>query len=208
LDNAGNISALIGAPVKIDLTPPVVTVTGVADGAVYSFNAVPAAGCQTTDAVSGVDANATISITGGNGQGYGTYTATCSGATDKAGNQAQPVTATYTVQAPPYTNVTSQVHIVETDVDYDQSRHTAQQMFLIMNVSGQLIPGPLQLLLTNLPAGVSVTNASGTFQGSPYVTLPGVTSLGPHGVARVVLEFTYQLQPRITSSPQLYSGHF
>lgn len=208
LDNAGNISALIGAPVKIDLTPPVVTVTGVADGAVYSFNAVPAAGCQTTDAVSGVDANATISITGGNGQGYGTYTATCSGATDKAGNQAQPVTATYTVQAPPYTNVTSQVHIVATDVDYDQSRHTAQQMFLIMNVSGQLIPGPLQLLLTNLPAGVSVTNASGTFQGSPYVTLPGVTSLGPHGVARVVLEFTYQLQPRITSSPQLYSGHF
>ncbi len=74
--------------------------TGVSNGATYFYNAVPAAGCQTTDALSGVAVPATISITGGNGQGYGNYTATCSGAMDKAGNAAAPVSATYIVNGP------------------------------------------------------------------------------------------------------------
>ncbi len=208
LDNADNISALVNRAVNIDLTPPVVAITGVANGAAYPYNAVPAAGCQTTDALSGVNTNAAIAITGGNGQGYGTYTATCSGATDKAGNQAQAVSATYSVQAPPYMNVTGQVRITMTGVEYDTVRHSATQTFLIQNVSGSAIPGPLQLVLTNLPAGVSVVNANGTFQGSPYVTISGAGSLDPHRLAHVLVEFSYQPLARITSSPQLYSGHF
>ena len=101
LDNAGNISTLVSQPVNIDLTPPVVAVTGVSNGANYDFNLAPAAGCNTTDALSGVATSATVHVTGGNGHGYGTYTATCSGAKDKAGNVAAPVSATYTVSAPP-----------------------------------------------------------------------------------------------------------
>ena len=101
LDNAGNISALVTQAVNIDLTPPVVTVTGVTNGASYAFNQAPAAGCSTTDALSGVAANATVQLTSGNGQGYGTFTATCSGAIDKAGNAAAPVSIAYTVLAPP-----------------------------------------------------------------------------------------------------------
>ena len=207
LDNAGNISALVSTAVNIDLTPPVVTITGVTNGATYAYNAVPAAGCATTDALSGVDASATISITGGNGQGYGTYIATCSGATDKAGNAAQSVSATYTVQPPPYTNITAQVQIVATDADYNKQSNTAQQMFIIRNTTRTPIAGPLQLLLANLPAGVSVTNASGTFQGSPYLTI-NVPSLGTQGVLRVNASYSYLGQVTINSTPQLYSGHF
>ncbi len=91
---------LITAAVNIDLTPPVVSVTGVTNGATYPANSVPTAGCQTTDALSGVAISATIAITGGDGQGHGNLTATCSGATDNAGNSAPPVSVSYTVTAP------------------------------------------------------------------------------------------------------------
>lgn len=101
VDNAGNISGLITQPVNIDLTPPRVAVTGVANGATYFYNQVPVASCSTTDALSGVATPATLSVTGGSQSGYGTYTATCSGAVDKAGNTAPPVSMSYTVNEPP-----------------------------------------------------------------------------------------------------------
>jgi len=99
LDNAGNISTLIGAAVNIDVTPPVVVITGVTNGALYPRGSVPAAGCRTSDAVSGVATNAIVTVRGGNAHGYGDYTATCSGAADNAGNRSQPVFVTYRVAA-------------------------------------------------------------------------------------------------------------
>jgi glycosidase len=97
LDNAGNISALAIAAVGIDITPPTISVTGVTQGAIYTLGSVPIAGCATSDSLSGVATNATVNVTGGNGQGVGHFTATCSGGTDKAGNLAPPVYVTYDV---------------------------------------------------------------------------------------------------------------
>ena len=97
-DSANNTATVQLAPINIDKTPPVVTVTGVTDGAVYPFgSAIPTAGCNTTDALSGVASNATITVTGGP-NGVGAFTATCSRATDVAGNVAPAVSATYFVQ--------------------------------------------------------------------------------------------------------------
>jgi len=87
--------------INLDKTAPVVAVTGVTDGAHYPFGSVPAAGCSTNDALSGAATQATLSVTGGNGDGTGTFTATCSGATDQAGNGAAPVNVSYTVDPPP-----------------------------------------------------------------------------------------------------------
>jgi glycosidase len=99
LDNAGNISALVSQAVNIDLTPPVVTITGVQNGAVYNKRDVPPAGCQTADALSGVAVYAMVSVVrnGPPKHGIASYTATCSGAQDYAGNLAPPVSATYQV---------------------------------------------------------------------------------------------------------------
>ena len=69
--------------IKRDATPPEVTVTGVAPGATYSDDAVPAAGCTTTDGRSGVATEATLQVSGGP---TGLVTVTCDGATDNAGN--------------------------------------------------------------------------------------------------------------------------
>jgi hypothetical protein len=87
--------------VKVDKTAPVVTVDNVSDGATYTLGSVPTAACSTTDALSGVATQATLSITGGNGDGTGTFTATCSGAVDNAGNTAAPVSVNYTVNPLP-----------------------------------------------------------------------------------------------------------
>lgn len=72
--------------IKRDATAPVVAVTGVTNGAAYQLGAVPAVGCSTTDAVSGVETSAVLSLSGGP---VGSITATCSGATDNAGNAGQ-----------------------------------------------------------------------------------------------------------------------
>jgi len=77
----------------VDKTAPVVTVTGVVNGATYTLGSVPAAGCSTTDALSGVATSASLSSSGGP---VGSVTATCSGAMDVAGNPGS-ASATYSV---------------------------------------------------------------------------------------------------------------
>ena len=79
-----------------DTTPPLVSVTGVNNDAVYTLGAVPAASCSTTDLV-GVATPASVEISGGTANGVGTFTATCSGARDTSGNTADAVSVSYQV---------------------------------------------------------------------------------------------------------------
>lgn len=101
VNSAGESPQSSPATVVYDTTPPVVTITGVVNGETYSSNNVPTPVCHTTDALSGVATSATLSMfNAGN-----SYTTTCSGATDNAGNTAQSVSATYTVLPSNYTLV-------------------------------------------------------------------------------------------------------
>ncbi len=83
-----------------DATQPATTVTGVAEGANYDLGSVPQAGCATTDDLSGVVTQASLALTGGDAQGVGDITATCSGALDAAGNAADPAVVHFTVVNP------------------------------------------------------------------------------------------------------------
>ena len=85
-DNAGNEAGTQVLNINIDLTAPEVSVTGVTNGAIYTIGSVPAAGCATTDPLSGVQTSAMLNITGGNSNGVGTFTASCSEAMDLAEN--------------------------------------------------------------------------------------------------------------------------
>jgi hypothetical protein len=98
-DGAGNQALPVSVSVKIDATAPVVTVTGVTDGATYVAGRVPRIGCETTDALSGVARRATLRTAGGGARKIGLHTATCGGALDKAGNPGS-TTVTYRVVAP------------------------------------------------------------------------------------------------------------
>jgi Carboxypeptidase regulatory-like domain len=96
-DPGGNCATGTVTGINIDTTPPSVAVTGVTSGGTYSTAPSPA--CATTDALSGVATNATISVA----NSRTSYTATCSGATDSAGNAAAPVSVAYQVIPPGYT---------------------------------------------------------------------------------------------------------
>lgn len=96
----GVASSVASVTFKIDSDAPAVSVTGPTNGASYIVGGVPAAGCSTTDPVSGVATNASLSITGGNAWGAGQFTATCSGARDNAGNTAS-ASVQYTVTCTP-----------------------------------------------------------------------------------------------------------
>lgn len=90
--------------VFLDQVAPVVAVTGIGSSP-YTLNGTPAPapGCDTTDALSGVDTPASLgTITGLNLNGVGTATVPCGGAVDLAGNaQApDPKTGTYEVRYP------------------------------------------------------------------------------------------------------------
>lgn len=96
-DLAGNVG-YASLPLKIDMSRPAVTVTGVAAGGVYAAGKVPAAGCRTTETVSGVQTAATHTTTSTGSGGTGTFTTTCAGAVSMAGlAQAKPVADAYTV---------------------------------------------------------------------------------------------------------------
>ncbi|HEX6383278.1 MAG TPA: hypothetical protein VF177_01290 [Anaerolineae bacterium] len=86
----------VSITIQRDATAPVVSVTGVEDGATYTLGAVPAAGCDTSDALSGVATEASLTLSGGDADGAGTITATCDGALDNAGNSGS-AAVTYTV---------------------------------------------------------------------------------------------------------------
>ncbi len=79
-----------------DATPPIVTVVGPVDGGAYTSDTAPIVACATSDAVSGVSVDATLTVT----IAAETHTATCSGALDIAGNAAGAVAITYAVTEP------------------------------------------------------------------------------------------------------------
>ena len=97
-DIAGNQEIPITKQMKLDQTAPIVRVAGVQQGAVYAFGEVPTALCVTSDATSGVALSATLRLSSNElSQQMGVFVATCSGATDRAGQVSAPVSVTYTV---------------------------------------------------------------------------------------------------------------
>ena len=103
-DVAGNSNSS-GDTVTIDSTPPQVAVTSPPSGASYTLGAaIPAAACSTTDpgasatpvTGSGVATSALPSTNSGTA-GVGTFTVTCAGATDVAGNSSASTSASYSV---------------------------------------------------------------------------------------------------------------
>jgi hypothetical protein len=99
-DRAGNTTT-VADEVKIDTTAPAVSVISPAAGASFELGSiVPLASCATEDTGSGTALTATATTAGGNASGVGTFTVTCAGAIDVAGNMATSAIAEYTVTFP------------------------------------------------------------------------------------------------------------
>jgi hypothetical protein len=76
----------------------------------------------------------------------------------------------------------------------------------IQNISAASVSGPLEIGFTNLPSGVTLVNATGTFSGSPYILAPSISALAPGQSATVSVQFSDPSMTAITFAPVIYSG--
>lgn len=112
------------------------------------------------------------------------------------------------VLTPISATLVTNVAITSTGLVFSRVTQTFNATFTIINKGTQTITGPIQLVLTNLPAGVTVANATGTTNGNPFITIPNVAALGPGKSASVSVHFQDPSNQRITATPLVYSGSF
>jgi N-acetylneuraminic acid mutarotase len=93
-DRAGNSASFTVKGLNVDRTPPVISITGIQDGAVYLLNSVPTPGYTANDNLSGIESQNAF-LTGVSPSGVGKYTYTVT-AVDRAGN-ASIKSASYSV---------------------------------------------------------------------------------------------------------------
>lgn len=76
----------------------------------------------------------------------------------------------------------------------------------ITNVSANSIDGPLQIVFDSLTSGVILTDASGTFGGWTYVTVPNADSLAPNQSVSTTVQFSNPSNQSVSFVPIVYSG--
>jgi hypothetical protein len=79
----------------------------------------------------------------------------------------------------------------------------------LTNTTSQAISGPVEVVFTHLPGAVTLLNATGVFQGNPYITVPPLSSptavLGPN--QSVIFQATFSaMAGAILAQPVVYSG--
>jgi len=109
--------------------------------------------------------------------------------------------------APAFTDVTGSVKIVPGALAYNRVTGKFAGSVAFTNTSGAPLAGPLRYVLQGLPAGVTLDNKSGDFNGAPYVTLPG-SGLAAGATVSVSLTFTNPSRTNITFTSKLFSGTF
>ena len=102
----------------------------------------------------------------------------------------------------------AQISATASGLTYSRVTQTFNGTVTIMNIGSSAIGGPFQIVLDSLTAGVMLTNATGSFGGWSYVTVPAVGSLAPAQVAFVSVQFKDVSNARINFSPIVYSGSF
>ncbi len=105
-------------------------------------------------------------------------------------------------------NVTGLVRVTSSSFVFNGTTNRFSGTVTVHSQSQKPIAGPLQLVLTNLPAGVTVYNPTGSAGGNPYITIPGVVTLAPGQSASVAVQFAGPSSAHITFTPEVLSGAF
>ncbi|WP_352431152.1 Ig-like domain-containing protein [Pyrinomonas sp.] len=124
-------------------------------------------------------------------------------ATDPHGASAQ---ATVSIAIVPE-DVSSLVRATSSGLIYNRATRTYNGTITITNTSARAISGPLQVVLTGLSAGTTLVNASGVYNGDPYVTA-NIASLEPSGSVTVSVQFRSSSSARISYVTKTYAGIF
>jgi Cellulase (glycosyl hydrolase family 5) len=101
---------------------------------------------------------------------------------------------------------TTQISVTASGLAYSRVTKTFNGTITITNVSASTISGPFQVWFSGLPVGVSVVSPSGTFSGSPYLTVPGAASLTSGQSATFSVQFQNPSDVTISLTPAVYLG--
>lgn len=127
-----------------------------------------------------------------------TYTAT-----DDAGLSAS---ATVTITIVPV-NVSNSLKVTSTGYVYNRLSRLYSSTVSLRNAGTEPIAGPIQVVFGNVPATVKVSNASGTYNGSPYISVP-VTTLGSGQSTSFTLLISNPSNVSVNLTTTEYSGSF
>jgi hypothetical protein len=118
------------------------------------------------------------------------------------GNPVSPAPSTSTLLT------AAQIKTVASGLVYSRATQMFSGTVTITNVSNSSIVGPFQIVLDSLTAGVTLANATSTFGGWPFITVPAVGTLAPGQSATVTLQLKDPSNATINFSPIPYSGSF
>jgi hypothetical protein len=102
----------------------------------------------------------------------------------------------------------SQILTTSSGLAYSRITQSFVGTVTIKNVSTATIAGPFQILFQSLPAGITLAGATGTFNGSSYLTVANTASLAAGQSATVTVQFKDPTMVHVTFTPAVYSGSF
>jgi hypothetical protein len=100
----------------------------------------------------------------------------------------------------------SQISATASGLAYSRVSQTFNGTVTIKNVGTTSINGPVQIVLMSLTPGVMLANATGSFVGNAYITLPVSGGLGPGQSVTVFVQFKNPANAKINFAPVVYSG--
>jgi hypothetical protein len=98
------------------------------------------------------------------------------------------------------------IAVTSSGLVYNRIAGTGSVTFTLTNNSPAAVPGPIQLVLTQIPSGVTAVHPTGTYQGNPYWTVSDPVSLNPGASAQVTVQLSYAAGTVVTTVPVIYSG--
>jgi hypothetical protein len=101
-----------------------------------------------------------------------------------------------------------QAEVTTSGFVYRPIAHTYGGTVRVKNTGAQDVMGPVAVVFGDLPAGVTLRNSSGTFQGSPYFVIPSLSSdAKPFPANKTVLfKVKFNADSAISFTPAVYSG--
>jgi uncharacterized protein len=129
------------------------------------------------------------------------YTATPFRASDH-----DPVVIGLNLQAPAI-DITAQVKTASSGLLLNRSTQLFNGSITITNNSTATLNGPFKIELGGLPAGVTLSNATGTHNGAPYLNA-SANSLAPGQSITVSVAFSNPSKVAISYSTKVFSGNF
>ncbi|UTY55772.1 ExeM/NucH family extracellular endonuclease [Massilia sp. erpn] len=117
-----------------------------------------------------------------------------------------PVVVSLNLQ-PAVSDITASVQVQSSALVFNRATQKFSGTITVRNSGSAVLSGPFQLALENLTAGVSLSNATGSHDGAPYITL-AASELAPGAALTVAVSFSNPSKVNTSYSTKLYRGNF